>query len=223
MQGTPVETLLSDFNKYRLQTANIFKLRQQGKYIADIKSTSPKGKVLCTALGLMIEFCAQRDFDPRLWLYSLFKARSWLFAPLPKQLCSKKHIERFKEIGKTRAPGSYSQTNDHAGYTQHISREIARVQAPTTYDARRDLTPAAEVMKQRYVAQGDYQRCIDLMQSQTLGFHPKSRVCASCPIAQACAQKLCATFPFDILALREGRITAEQAHDTAMRMRPYVS
>jgi hypothetical protein len=216
MQGTPVETLLSDFNKYRFQTANVFKLRQQGKHIVDIKSHSKKGKELCAALGQMIEFCAERHIDPRLWLYSLFKARLWQFAPLPKQLCSKKHIERFQKVGK-------AQQNDHAGYTQHVTQEIARSQAATTYDARRDLTPAAEVLKQRYVAQGDYQRCIDLMGSQTLGYHPKSRVCVSCPVAQACANKLCATFPFDILALREGRITAEQAQDTMLRMRPYVS
>lgn len=201
-----INTLLADYNRYRLVTADVCARRSRGEYVRSLTPTGKSGAELCKAFVKMIEFCDKRGFDSRLWLYSIFKSWGWSRAPRPNQLCSEGHVPKYQRVGREAQPM----------LTQQVNVQLAqmREEAGTEYDPNRDITPGAEALKGRLAMLGDHERCMNLMK-QTMGFHPKSRVCSACPIASACATKLAATATFDILALRRGEITAHQAQNVA--------
>jgi hypothetical protein len=140
------------------------------------------------------------------WLHSLFDARHWTYAPPFPQLRSHKHLQRFKTMRR----GS----THFSARVQRESNEAA-VQSHSNYDPNRDVTATVENLKRHYLDSGQPQSCISSLQ-ETLGFHPRSLVCARCPYAQPCAQQLQAMVPFDIQALRRGEITAAHAQHVAM-------
>lgn len=190
------QQLFRDFNEYRLHTANVHRLRAGGRYIRELNETPER----LAALQEMSEWCAERQIDPRLWLYTLFSSRRWLFAPKWDQLQSEKHVRRYEEF-----QGS-------AFYSTRVQSEIMarRTAAGATYNRDRDVVPAVEDLKRRYLDRlQDPAACIAAM-DQTLGFHPRSTVCARCPAAGACAAQLQARSGYDIVSLRAAGVPGEQ-------------
>ncbi len=196
-QRTVIEQLLHDFGNYRNQTANVQRLRSQGRPVpGHVDPTKQSGKKLVIAFGAMVEFLSPKQIDPRWWLYTLFKSRKFLFAPKPENFCSVKHLPRYYAImgAATAHPMRVKQ--------DELQRQADRREAAVDYDKNRDLTYGAETLKARYTAAGEYERCMDQLQTATLGFHPASRVCTACPAAQACQEKLVAIAGQGVVAVR---------------------
>ena len=103
-QSDLITQLLADYNNYRLATADVHARRAKGEYVRTLTQTGKVGGELCKAFEKMVAFCYARGFDPRLWLYSLFKSRKWRFSPQPNQLCSVKNIARFEKVGTQAQP-----------------------------------------------------------------------------------------------------------------------
>jgi hypothetical protein len=79
------------------------------------------------------------------------------------------------------------------------------------FHAERDISHAAETLKIRYQQRGQSGRCMELMTTETFGFHPRSAVCAACPIASPCETMLHSKVGYDIQAVRRGEMSPEQA------------
>lgn len=197
------EQLLSDYNHYRSSTSNLLSLQQQGKYVRELKATKPRLK----AFDEMARWCAREGVDARLWLYSLFKARAWMFSPRMDQLIPRTEKTRKKALAR------YHQLGEVPVFHERIHREVyaQRVKAGTEWDVNRDLTNAAESLKRRYLAENDARRCLEEMQTRTFGYHPRSVVCARCPLQGECAAALQQLAGCDVIALRRGEITVDQA------------
>jgi hypothetical protein len=107
--------------------------------------------------------------------------------------------------------GAYGECGYLAMYDRRI-RELrydGDVAAGRIYDGNRDLAATTEALKRRYMMFADPDGCFS--DTRTNGYHPKSVVCAQCPLAARCEQRLRAGAVYDIVALRNGDITAEQA------------
>lgn len=198
--------LLSDYNYYRSHTRDVITRRAEHP-VRDLKATKNRLDVLREMVG----WCTQNEVDPRLWLYTLFDLRHWSFAPnfahlVPKsKRTAKKNLERYanlRDIPIFQKRIAYE--------TQQDAEADGRV-----FDPNRDVSYSAEALKRRYLNAGEVQRCMDEMDTYTLGFHPRSLVCARCPMASQCEQTLQARMPFDITALRRGQITVQQARQAA--------
>jgi hypothetical protein len=198
--------LFDDFNYYRAHTRNVLSRREKAP-VRDYKQTPKRLDVLKEMIG----WCSLHDVDPRLWLYSLFVSRKWLFAPTFNQL-----IPRSQRTAK-KSLRSYSTLSDLPIFQKRIdeqNREHAEAEG-VVWDPNRDLNYSAEGLKRRFLNEGDVERCMREMETTTFGYHPKSFVCARCPVARRCEQALQAKVPFDITALRSGQLTAEQARRIA--------
>lgn len=145
------------------------------------------------------EWCRSREIDPRLWIYLLFRARMWTWAPqlAAHHLMSEKMISRYEKLSERALNG----------YRDHVSSGKTK----SKYDPNWQLTASVEALKRLYSQNGDVQRCMRESIDKTLGYHPKSSTCQVCPIQQQCSQQLVQLVDFDILALRRGDITPEQA------------
>lgn len=67
-----------------------------------------------------------------------------------------------------------------------------------------------EAMRRNYVVMGKAELC-EAQIEETGGYHPFSKWCPACPRAITCAAALNKQEGFDVVALRLGRITPEQA------------
>jgi hypothetical protein len=200
------EQLFSDYDQYRLHTTHYRATLKLKGAMRSPKKTPDR----LAQLERLIVFCSENDLEPRLYLYSLFKARNWNYAPMWNQLVpgsnatKRKAIERYKTL--TSIPI----------YAARLEQEhIQNSEVP--YDPNRDISETTENIKRRYLANYNTDRCMAEMQTVTLGYHPRSIVCARCPVAQECEQRLCASVSFDIVALRRGDISLEQARRIAGR------
>jgi len=192
--------LLSDYNQYRSRTHHT----QQMRATHPIKDLGPKRGL--PIMARMDEWCRSQGIDSRRWLYHLFRKRRWLFAPVLTQLVpSKRHL--------IKALADYAAMTDTPGYEATIYRELeaARRQAGTDFDPNRDVSPMAEARKRIYLGEGRPDKCMAQMTTEAYGYHPKSTTCARCPATAQCATQLMAAVPFDILALRRGEMTLQQA------------
>jgi len=144
--------------------------------------------------------------NPRLWLYSLFVSRKWLFAPKlePSNLLSEKHLPKFQRL------------KDYSFYRQYQQVQEALNPSPDSFDPNRDLSSTAEQAKRYYLAAGNAAECMNRMRDETFGFHPKSTVCCNCPAASECRESLEASVRFDIIALRNGTLSVEEARHQAL-------
>ena len=82
----------------------------------------------------------------------------------------------------------------------------------TVYDRARDISHQAEAIKRRHLADGRPDLCLTDMDEYTFGYHPKSLLCARCPLTQQCIMTLQNKYPFDVVALRNGQINMQQAN-----------
>lgn len=197
------QRLFRDYCYYRSYTANIQRIKKQKSYLRDPKSTPARLKLMAQ----MAKWCEDRGFGPSEWLYSLFAVRRWFFCPKldHSHLQSEKHIPKYKQFC------------DYTFYQQR-QMEWKSMSAPalSTFDPNRDLSHTAENSKRVYLAIGQTDECMSRMNAETFGYHPRSSVCARCPAALACLGQLQQSVNFDVLALRRGEITSEQAKSQAL-------
>lgn len=190
--------LLDDYNLWRMQTSSIIKKRSEGAFINFFKSNPERIELLQeTAI-----WCRSKGIDPRLWIYLLFRARKWMFSPQlnKSHLMSEKMAERYPDISVTALDG----------YRKYIQIQSGKDDLP--FDPNWEISPGAEAVKRTYASYNDYARCMRESLDTTLGYHPKSPTCISCPLANDCSNQLRKLIPeFDIVALRAGKITPAQA------------
>jgi hypothetical protein len=193
----PVAQLLRDYNDYFLQTAYIKRLKAGGGYITGVRITPER----LQAMERMAAWCQERKLDPRHWLQSLFESRRWIFPPQWNQLTSTKHLAKYPNLPVSKP------------YQAKIEAErvASQVRRGAAFDVNRDLSPVTEAIKARYLYYQESSRCQSQMRDETMGYHPLSTVCARCPRARECERELRSVAHFDIVALRQGAITLEQA------------
>lgn len=195
--------LFEDYCYYRQHTAHVQKLKQERPYLRDLKVTPQRLKLF----SRMAKWCSDQGFNPREWLYSLFVSRRWLFCPKLEtaHLLSQKHIPRYHAL------------QDYTLYRQRIMEQES-MKAPDlgTFDPNRDLSHTAEENKAAYLRAGRAEECMAQMFNSTFGYHPRSAVCSRCPVAVVCRDQLARSVDFDVLALRRGEITSEQARAQAL-------
>ena len=196
--------LFDDYRYYRQYTASVQKLKQEKPYLREMKVTPSRLKLFED----MAAWCRTIGVNPRLWLYSLFVSRKWLFAPKLESahLQSQKHIPKYHALEDT---GLYKQR-------QMEQESLTNVFNSATFDPNRDLSHASEEAKRAYLAAGNPQACMAATSTETFGFHPGSTVCARCPVADSCRTQLEASVSFDIMALRRGDLSATEAHQQAI-------
>lgn len=200
MPSTLSEMLLSDYNVYKAQTQHVHMLQQRGGFV--VRPLRPNAERVAI-LESMVEWCRARHLEPRLWLYGLFKSRQWLFPPklTPGCLMSEKQIPKYQKL---RGLGFFRRRSS-----------ASAMQDGDSWDPNRDTTPVAESLKAGYAQRGEAQRCMSESMLRTLGFHPKSAICATCPLRAQCALNLTSMMPFDVIGLRLGTVTQEQAEKAA--------
>lgn len=194
--------LFADYKYYRIHTANIQKLKKEKPYLRELKETPERLKLMAH----MAAWCEQRGINPRLWLYSLFVSRRWLFAPKleSSNLISKKHLPKFQRL------------KDYTFYREYQQVQEAANPSPEAFDPNRDISSTAEQAKRYYLSTNSTQTCMSRMKEETFGYHPKSPVCLYCPISAECKTRLEASVTFDIIALRQGKLTSEEARRQAL-------
>jgi hypothetical protein len=205
-----LQILLDDFNFYRTHTNHFQKLRTEHPGIKLSKMNKQREQLLAE----MVAWCRSQDLDPRYWLFCLFVRGRWLFAPkwTPGFFMSKNALawNRAKS-GKT----SDRLYRERLAHTQ----DIQRAQQGTTLEFNPDihLSAEAEARKQKYQRLGEMLLCLDNIQDPqypTLGWHPASKFCELCVSREQCKEKLRALYRYDVVALREGKITLFQANLT---------
>lgn len=157
------------------------------------------------ALRRMAEFARENGADPRLWLYTLFMSRQFIYPPKFECLTPKSHLKCYL---KEHRLGLFAKKM--AG-----ERQRRRNNDADQYDPNRDIAQSVEDEKGHLLRTGQQQVCFDRMESITLGFHPRSKICAMCPIQTSCADALMNRVAFDIIALRRGDITVDDAQRAA--------
>jgi hypothetical protein len=194
------EQLLSDYNFYRFHTANT----QSQRFSRTVKPTKER----LGQLSAMHQWCAENGIDSRLWLYYLFRSRHWRFAPslwqlIPSKRNHKKAIQKFEALTDVEL---YAKRTD-----QEVQARRREEGTEQPFDPNRDLSHASELLKQRLIDTGQVAECMGRMNADTFGYHPKSAVCARCPVAVECEGRLSRLVGFDIQALRRGELTVAQA------------
>lgn len=197
---TTAEQLFQDYDQYRLHTTHYRATLKRKGHMRSPKKTSERMQ----QLQKLIDFCTTNDLEPRLYLYSLFKARHWNYAPLWHQLVPGSKATQKKAIARYKALTSVPM------FAERLEREHVQ-NSEVPYDPNRDINQSVENIKRRYLANYNTDRCMAEMQTVTLGYHPRSIVCARCPVAQECERKLRSSVPFDIIALRRGDLSLDQA------------
>jgi len=201
MDKTEAWKLFTDYTYYRRQTANY----TQAKAKHPIRDYLPKPERLQIFEDMLV-WCREKMIDPRLWLFHLFEVRLWTFAPpLTPVRRAKAHFQSDKMLPR------YGEL-----LKRHVlDRYVARIAEPTdpekAYDPNRDLLQSVEDRKNFYLRYGQVNRCMRSMLVETLGFHPRSKVCQKCSAREECLHKLLDFVEFDIVALRMGQISASEA------------
>lgn len=192
--------LLDDFNFWRSRCSAVQKQREQHR-VNEVKPTDERLELLAK----LDAWCEERRIDSRLWLFMCFRLRRWFYPPLLSEgeLLAEKKREDYAQIKGLDA----------------YRRRVLPQSNPRAWDPNRDTAPSVEAKKERLVGAGRAALCMALALEETLGYHPKSAVCVRCPVAPECCARLRAFADFDIMALRQGTITSDQARDEATRAR----
>lgn len=201
------DQLFADYNFWRLHTWNVQRMEKEG---IPIRTLTDKNGEKRLALNQLRYWCGRRDLDTRFFLATLFGRTRWQFAPQFGQLIPKSAAATAKAIHRYHNPDSATMTL----FRLRVSQEVRRDQelSGAAYDGSRDLSATTEALKRRYLEEGDAERCLEEMDTNTLGYHPRSLVCAGCALASRCEALLRHKSPaFDIIALRRGELTLEQA------------
>lgn len=202
MRSLP-ELLLEDWNVYQAQTFFFSERVKEGLFLPTRKDT----KQNIALLEQVVAWCRERNAEPRLWLYFLFRVRNWKFPPKFTAGClmSEPMLVKFRKV--TRGLGFFRHRMASSASENGGAEEM--------FDPNRDTAPAVEAVKQRFQEANNPNGCMQQMIATTLGFHPKSVTCSRCLIRADCAALLEASVPFPILALRAHRITPAEAQRIA--------
>lgn len=205
------QQILDDYNYYRAYTARVQEVKAQGRPVGQVKMKTKKGEDRAPYFERMLSFCGEHNLDPKVWLYLLFKIRKWQAAPRFHQLVpkSKKTLQKNLSL--------YADLRDLPLFQkkQEAQRSMYAVESGSSWDVNRDIGFSTEALKRRYLNAGDAERCLNEMAERTFGFHPKSLVCARCPIAQRCRQQVETRYGAHMISLRRGEITTQQAQQLA--------
>jgi len=208
------KVLLRDFNRYRNRTENFAKMRQEHP-VRDLGEA--KG---IPAFEKLDAWCSARGIDSRRWVYWLFARTRFRFAPKITNLYPNRKNLKQQVKAEAAALAAYNKLKGTPLLTETILGEVdlQRAQRGESFNPNRDLSTTAEIMKRRYLQEGRPDLCLSSMFVNgsdvvaTWGYHPKSSSCVRCPLAYQCAMTLRASVPtFDIMALRMGQITIQQA------------
>lgn len=194
-----VEELFRDYQLYRKRTANFLALKARRGYLRDPKLSDERRR----ALVRMSEWCATQNLDPRWFLYSLFAARRWVAAPRWDQLVPRSKATERRAVARCQAMSAAPLLSER------VDEQIASLRP--TYDVNRDLCGTAENRKRVHLSRGDYEGCMAETQTVTYGYHPSSYVCQSCPAREECERRLRGSVGFDIMALRRGELSLDEA------------
>lgn len=193
--------LLDDYNYYRSFTEHVHAMRDTDQWVRFVKETPER----LAAMARMSAWCEERRYDARHWLCWLFYRGHWRYARPFNQLVpgskrtEKKLVEAYAKV--TELPMFVKRTQQLSYMTRANTEQI--------YDGNRDMAATTEALKRRYLRMADPEGCMEDERSN--GYHPRSLVCARCVLAIGCERKLRAGVDFDIVALRDGRMTAAQA------------
>lgn len=193
--GTMAEQLYDDYNDYRRQTGYIQGLKQSGKYTPSIS------KRHLPTFEALVSWCSGNSIDPRRWLASLFETRRWLYPPKLNQLQSTKHLQRYAKMDSVPVFAARVR-NEH---------QVAAIATGRVFDRARDLSNGAELLKRRYLHFGNQTRCIEEMETDTFGYHPRSEVCQVCVSRFQCAAILQSKVDYDIMSVRLGLMGVDEA------------
>jgi hypothetical protein len=181
-----VRLCIDDYNVYRAQTKYFHDNVDTQPWLARPATASPARMKL---FGDMVSWCRERNLEPRLWLFSLFKARAWRFPPkaAPGVLMSGNLIPKYRAL---------------KGLGVFKKRVFVSTSMEHKTDPNVDLIYAVETIKRRYAASGQHERCMEEAMVRTMGFHPLSPICAGCPVSGDCAIRLSGLVSFDIIGAR---------------------
>ena len=206
------QTLLDKYNYFRAHTSWVQDMRAKGNFVNEVVMVTKKGEDREPYFQELIDFCGERQIDPQIWLYMLFKIRGWKAAPKFNQLVpkSKKTLQKNLNI--------YANLSDIPLFQKHRDQQNhqAAVEAGQVWDKNRDIGWSTEALKRRYLNEGDSERCMAEMDERTFGYHPRSLVCARCPSVTQCTQILESKYGTHIVSLRRGEMTARQAQQLSL-------
>lgn len=197
---TTTEQLFEDYAYYRLHTRH-YQEQIRTRPMRSLKKSPDR----LEQLSKLLAFCEEHDVDARAFLHSRFQTYRWNFAPPWHHLVPGSKATTKKSLDQ------YNALREAPLYAKRIQQNQQNIIADTTFDPNRDINPSIETVKRRYLATGDVARCVSESQTLTLGYHPKSTVCARCSAQSECEAQLRASVPFDIVALRRGDLSADQA------------
>jgi hypothetical protein len=177
-----------DWNHYLSLTKFAFDLERTKGFRPRAADATPERVALFVA---MIRWARERKVDPRFWVFALFSVRAWKWPPTLTVgcVCSDTLEKKLPRI------------RDKSVLRKRIDESplVAEQKIPET-----ELVPHTEALKQRYAESGQAQRCMQEMFAVTKGYHPRSPVCAACPLKQPCALQLAAAYPYDVIGARNG-------------------
>lgn len=199
MQSIDVRQLFEDYIFFRDQTSYYKSIKAKHPYVKDMKPTQERLAVL----EEMAEWCKEKGIPPRQWLFSLFVVRAWNYAPSLSRphLLSKKQLKRYSNIN----------FDFYSSYIRKLENLKKLASSETGFDPNTDISQTTEQAKQYCLRMGGPEECRKSMLTDTFGFHPDSSVCRACPDSKACLEELQGHLDFDILALRSGRLTVQEA------------
>ena len=200
------ERLLARYNEFRRKTNGYQEAKAKNPYLKDLVAKPKSGPDRLQQLEKLVQWCGKEGIDPERWIYTMFSSYRWMHAPPFKNL-----IPKNKKTSKTYA--LYFQARETPEYDRIVRQrvEAKQMQNGAVFDPNRDLSASAEHLKRRYLSENRPDECLENM-GETLGYHPKSLACVRCPMQTHCMHRLQQMVSFNIVALRRGDITAEQAY-----------
>jgi hypothetical protein len=207
--STVIQTLLDDFNFYRSHTNHYQQLKAERPYL----KLPTMNKARRQLLNEMVAWCRENNLDPRHWLYALFCRGRWLYSPkwIPGALMSKSGLEWYRQKAKRIDLGLFHRRLDQTVALARMNEGEDR----QLYDPLIHTSAEVESRKARYARTHGAEVCMDQMwapELSTQGWHPQSKVCQVCPIAERCKEALRASYAaVDLVSLRGGSITMQQA------------
>lgn len=159
--------------------------------------TNAEKEQTLTALSEYLQWCEERDLPPRLFMEKRFEAMYRASRKLAIPRITQLKSDRLAEVWGRVESEHYAQKQ-----YDRLKSEMKPEFVQTVRDLRGAPEPHQETVKRKHAAAPD--GCLALFRFSG-GYHPKSGWCASCTNASICARQLCATYGFDVVALREGR------------------
>lgn len=189
-----IRKLFDDYVYWRTMTAHYQNRRANGPFAVGLRFTKDREE----GITKMYDFCRTNRLDPRKWLCFLFVLRNWRIPPMFNELAPKKHIEKFRAFGSI----------------PELDWKLKAEQPPPENDPNKDLIASNEAIKSRLQREGQSYACL-CNTNERLGYHPRSPVCSTCPVKRTCETITRKRFNFDIVGLRAGRVSVEDARHAA--------